>query len=407
MKKILFLILLTIGLFTFAGSALAQDNGKIPISVFERKDCNHCQAEKAFLDALALERDDLEITYHDIAEQLHKEHFYELTKIDNLPKVTPITLVGNTIIQGFDSAETTGIRIKEIIKKSEGKNTLNFGEYLEAGGHGNVESYEEGICDDEACPIEQSEAKDLVKLPFFGVINLKNYSLPVLSLILGFIDGFNPCAMWVLVMFLVILLEAGSRKKMLQVAGLFIAAETIMYYLILNLWFTTWDFIGLDKVVTPIIGMISIGAGLYFLYDFMTNKGGECKVTDYSKRQKTRDRIKAIVSSPLTIASAIAILGIALSVNIIEFACSVGIPQAFTKILDINEFSVLKRQLYMVLYIIMYMIDDLIIFGIAIYSFEKIGLTSKYARYCHLIGGLLMLILGYFLLFDPSALVFG
>ena len=109
----------------------------------------------------------------------------------------------------------------------------------------------------------------------------------------------------------------------------------------------------------------------------------------------------------MTIASAIAILGIALSVNIIEFACSVGIPQAFTKILDINEFSVLKRQLYMVLYIIMYMVDDLIIFGIAIYSFERIGLTSKYARYCHLIGGLLMLLLGYFLLFDPSALVFG
>lgn len=407
MKKILFFILLIIGLFTFAGHALAQDNGRIPISVFERKDCKHCQAEKAFLDALALERDDLEITYHDIAEPAHKEHFYQLTEVDGLPKVTPITLIGNTVIQGFDSAETTGIRIKEILKKSEGEKTLNFEEYIKAGGHGNVESYEEGICTDEACPIEQSEAKDLVKLPFFGVINLKNYSLPVLSLILGFIDGFNPCAMWVLVMFLVILLETGSRKKMLQVAGLFIAAETIMYYLILNLWFTTWDFIGLDKIVTPVIGMISIGAGLYFLYDFMTNKGGECKVTDYSKRQKTRDRIKAIVSSPITIVSAIAILGIALSVNIIEFACSIGIPQAFTKILDINEFSALKRQLYMVLYIIMYMIDDLIIFGIAIYSFERIGLTSKYARYCHLIGGLLMLLLGYFLMFNPSALVFS
>lgn len=407
MKKILLYILLGLTLLSFPLQAFGQDNGKIPISVFERKDCKHCQDEKAFLEELSKERDDLEIIYHDIADLTHKEHFYQLTEIDNLPKVTPVTLVGNTIIQGFDSDITTGIRIKELIRKSEGKNTLNFAEYIEAGGHGNVESYEQGICTDEACPIEQSEAKNLVKVPFFGVIDVKQYSLPVLSLILGFIDGFNPCAMWVLLMFLIILLETGSKKKMLEIAGLFIIAETVMYYLILNLWFTTWDFIGLDKVMTPIIGMVSIGAGLYFLYDFATNKGGECKVSNMDKRQKTRQKIQEIVRSPLTIASAIAILGIALSVNIIEFACSVGIPQAFTKILEINTLNIYMRQLYMLLYIVMYMIDDLIVFGIAIYSFEKIGLTSKYARYCHLIGGLLMIVLGYLLMSDPSALVVG
>jgi cytochrome c biogenesis protein CcdA len=406
MKKILLSIFIISAFLTSVQPVMAQD-GKIPISVFERKDCKHCQDEKAFLEELAKERTDLEITYHDIEDPVHKEHFYQITEVDNLPKVTPITLVGNTIIQGFDSAETTGIRIKEIIRNSENKATLNFTEYVAAGGQGKVESYEEGICTDVACPIEQSEAKDLVKLPIFGVINIKNYSLPVISLVLGFIDGFNPCAMWVLLMFVIILLETGSRKKMLQVAGLFIAAETIMYYLILNLWFTTWDFIGLDKMVTPIIGMISIGAGAYFLYDFHTNKNAECKVSSYEKRQKTRDKIKKIVTSPLTIASAIAILGIALSVNIIEFACSVGIPQAFTKILDINVLSELKKQMYMLLYIFMYMIDDFIIFGIAIYSFEKIGLTTKYARYSHLVGGILMLLLGYLLLFNPTALVFG
>ncbi|MBU1992288.1 glutaredoxin, partial [Patescibacteria group bacterium] len=311
MKKFILALFLISTLFAFGQTALAQD-GKIPISVFERLNCKHCQDEKAFLEELSEERGDLDITFHDIEEEIHKEHFYQITELDGLPKVTPITLVGNTIIQGFDSEETTGQRIIELIEKSKGKNTLNFEEYVKAGGHGNVESYEEGTCSDgSGCSLEDETSKSLLKVPILGVIDIKSYSLPAMSLILGFVDGFNPCAMWVLLMFVIILLETGSRKKMLQIAGLFIFAETVMYYLILNLWFTTWDFIGLDKIVTPIIGMIAIGAGLYFLYDFWTNKDAECKVTSTEKRQKTRQRIQEIVKSPLTIASAIAIIGIA------------------------------------------------------------------------------------------------
>ena len=110
----------------------------------------------------------------------------------------------------------------------------------------------------------------------------------------------------------------------------------------------------------------------------------------------------------MTIITALGILGLALSVNIIEFACSVGIPQTFTKILDINYLSWAGKQLYNAIYIFMYMVDDLIIFGIALYSFDRIGLTThKYTRASHLIGGTIMVILGLILLVDPTLLVFG
>ena len=315
------------------------------------------------------------------------------------------TLVGNVIIQGFDSSETTGKRIVEIIDKSKGKETLNFEEYIKAGGSGKVESVTDGICDEESGICEIQEEPLLVTLPFWGVVNLKQYSLPTLSLVLGFVDGFNPCAMWVLVTFLIVLVEVGSKKRMWQIAGLFILAEAIMYYLILNVWFTAWDFVGLDNIVTPIIGAIAIGGGIFFLYEWKKSEG-TCKVTNIGQKQKIHRKIHSLVNAELTILTILGIIALAFSVNVIEFACSVGIPQAFTKILDINALDWLTRQFYMALYVLMYMVDDIIVFGIALYSIEKIGLTTKYSKWSNLIGGILMLILGIILIFKPDLLIF-
>ena len=408
MKKLLltFLIgLIGLGALHGAHSVYANSDDKIPVEVFKRLDCQHCRDEKNFFVELKLRRDDFEVRFHDIGKPEHYKHWRQIAELENLPKVTPITLVGNVIIQGFDSDETTGKRIEELIDKSKGKDTLNFEEFVAAGGSGKVESITNGTCDSEKGVCEVEEEQMLVTLPLFGVVDLQQFSLPALSLILGFIDGFNPCAMWVLVTFLIVLAQAGSRKRMWEIAGLFILAETIMYYLILNVWFTAWDFVGLDHIVTPIVGIVAIGGGIFFLHQWRVSDG-TCKVTNLEQKSKTHRKINRLVNAKLTILTILGIIGLALSVNVIEFACSIGIPQAFTKILDINALDWLTRQFYMALYILMYMVDDVIVFGIALYSFEKIGLTSKYARWSHLLGGILMLILGAILIFKPDLLVF-
>lgn len=380
-----------------------QTEEKISISVFVRDDCRHCQDEEAFLEKLSKERNDLNIIYHNIGEKIHKDHFLEITDLEGLTKTTPITLVGNTIIQGFDSGETTGIRILSLIEQSKGQNTLDFEEYIAAGGSGNIEVIEGSTCDSEGiCEVESSY---LVTLPFFGVVDLQKYSLATLSVILGFVDGFNPCAMWVLVTFLIVLVQIGDRRKMLQIAGLFIIAEAVMYYMILNVWLTAWDFVGLDNIITPVVGVVSIGGAIFFLYEFWTSDG-TCKVTSLNQRRKTMQKINDLVESPMTWITVFAVISLAFSVNIIEFACSIGIPQAFTKILNLNYLSGIERQVYLWIYTFFYMIDDFIVFSIALYSIEKIGITQKYARYCNLIGGIAMLILGGLLIFNPTALMF-
>ncbi len=378
---------------------------QVPISVIVREDCQHCIKEKAFLEELQQTRTDIQVILHDIDTEEGLEIFEQLTERENMAKATPITLVGNTIIQGFGTAETTGKQIINLIEASKGKDTLTLNNYLEQKEQNiTIETVENATCDDETCAADIASGF-FVNVPFYGALNLEGFALPTMASLLGFIDGFNPCAMWVLVTFLIVLLQIGDRKLMWRVAGLFIAAEAIMYYLILNVWFTAWDFVGLDRIVTPIIGTIAIAAGLYFLYDGLTSDG-TCKVGDLKQKKRIHTKIKSIAESPFTIATAIAIIGLALSVNIIEFACSVGIPQAFTKIIEINNLGMWETQGLMALYIFFYMVDDFIVFGIALWGAQHLHLTSKYAKYCHILGGIIMVILGYLLIFNPGALRF-
>ena len=385
----------------------ADTADKVPIEVFERLDCQHCKNEKEFFLELKLERDDFSVRFHNVSEDNHYKHWQKITALENLPKVTPITLVGNTIIEGFDSKDTTGKRIEGLIDKSIGKSTLNFEEFIAAGGSGNIEAVTGGICDENEsiCEAKNEIEPMLITVPLAGVVDLNKYSLPALSILLGLVDGFNPCAMWVLVSFLVILSQSSSKKRMWQIAGLFIFAETTMYYLILNVWFTTWDFVGLDRIVTPIVGLVAVGGGIFFLYKWKSSEGG-CEVVDTNKKKKTFNKIQNLINSKFTLITLISIIGIAFSVNIIEFACSIGIPQAFTKILELNHFNQWTKQFYMLLYILFYMFDDFIVFGIALYSIDKIGLTAKYSRAVNLIGGILMVMLGLILVLRPTLLIF-
>jgi len=131
-----------------------------------------------------------------------------------------------------------------------------------------------------------------------------------------------------------------------------------------------------------------------------------CDISGIETQSKTIDKFKKIINQPVTIMSVLAILLIAFSVNIIEFACSIGIPQAYTKILDLNMLTFMERQWYILVYTIGYMVDDFVVFGLAIWGYSKLqSHGGKYAQLSLLIGGALMLLLGGLLIINPSLLV--
>lgn len=370
------------------------------IEMFGREDCKHCQDEKAFLQELSKSQEFI-FVYHDIQNFNIYDEFQHVTDSFKIMKATPLTLIGNTLFSGFSDANTTGKAMEETLKNS--KEFYRFQDVAQNQSKFTVYGNSGAVCDDTGCSLEDIHPLANVHVPFVGNMDLRPYSLPVLAGILGLIDGFNPCAMWVLVMLLIALLQLGDKTKMIFAAGTFILAETVMYTLILSVWLTTWNFIGFERYVTPIVGVIAVGAGLFFLYEGIFSDG-TCKVTNVQQRKKISERIKELAQSPFSWGFFVSMLFLAFSVNIIEFACSIGIPQTFTQIIHLSNINLLQEIGLIALYILFYMIDDFVVFGLALWSVEKIGITHKYARTSNVIGGTLMLILGLLLLVKPELL---
>ena len=410
------LMIMIFGIFCISQIGYSAGNSqskKVKIEYFGRKDCKNCANLEKFLKELSTKRDDFEYVEHKIDESKEEKAFFDETASKlKLVKGTPIIYIDGHIIQGFNTADTTGKEIESLINSGKIKDKiLTLKEYVESGQTGNVSSNGAVCTGDTVCEVpgltKGAENQVLVNIPIINkTVDLTNYSLLTMSIILGTIDGFNPCAMWVLVLFLTALIAVGNKVKMFRVAGLFILAEAVMYFFILNAWIYAWDFVGLDKWITPLVGIVGIIGGIFFIRNYL-KKGDtlECEVTDFEQRAKISKKIKDIANKPFTLLTALAIIGLALSVNVIEFACSVGIPQTYTKILQINEVPFWTRQFYTFIYIIGYMIDDIIVFGFALMSVNKLQLTTKYSKWVNLFGGILMIILGLIMLIKPSLLI--
>jgi len=390
------LIILLVGLTPAAEAAEAGT-----VHLFVREDCTHCQEARIFLNELVQEQPQVQVRYYDLADKDNQRLFEQVAATYNLQRGTPIVLIKGVLMPGFDSPGTTGKVWRKLLER-EG-NDVSFAD-IASGGAQVAGTLSAGLCSEtEPCLVDEPL---VVSLPVLGmVVNVGSLSLIGLSAVLGLVDGFNPCAMWVLVMLLMLLVQAGSKKRMWQYAGLFIIAQGVMYYLILMLWLLVWDFVALDNIVTPLVGLLALGSGGYFLYKWWTF-APVCSVADEEQHEKVERRVRILASRPLTLAVALGILGLAFSVNIFEFACSIGIPQAFTRVLDINQLTWWGRQFYIGVYLATYLLDDVAVFALALYSFDKIGLTGKYSKWTTLIGGVLMVILGLLMLFKPAWLVF-
>lgn len=370
------------------------------VFMFGRDDCGFCQAQFEYLNEEGINYEYLNIVKDEEALLLYDQ----VVEKHELSRVTPVTVIGETVLLGFDSPRTTGVRIKEAIKQADDSSIKSVEDHIMLAPKQEVDMV--GGCSGLTC---EGGINDFTfDLPFIGVVDLQSFSLFTLSAVLGVIDGFNPCAMWVLITFLTLLSQAGSKRRMIFLAGLFIVAEGLMYNLILNVWYKTWDFVALDQFVTPAVGVLAVGGGMFFLWRWHKNKKTElvCDITNLDTQMKTVDKFKQVVNSPITLASIAAILVIAFSVNVIEFACSIGIPQAYTKILELNMLTFIERQWYIMVFTVGYMLDDVLVFALAIWGYDKLqSHGGRYAQWSLVIGGTLMLILGLLLIINPSLLV--
>lgn len=183
------------------------------------------------------------------------------------------------------------------------------------------------------------------------------------------------------------------------IVGSFVLASGVLYFLFMTVWFETYrQFIGQLTAVTIVIGLIAMGGGILQVREVIKTKGAiVCEVTDEESRKKTMTRIQRIVSSPITWGTIMGIIALAFSVNLIEFACSAAIPAVFTRVLSLASLTNLQYYGYILLYVVVFMLDDAVIFGTAAFTLTS-NLGERYAKYFRPVGAAILIILGVLLL---------
>lgn len=240
-----------------------------------------------------------------------------------------------------------------------------------------------------------------------GDIDAKTVSLPLFSIVVGFIDGINPCAMWILIFLITMIMPMKDRKKQWIIGLTFIITSGVVYLLFLVSWLNLAVFLTKITLIRTLISVFAIIFGMTNIYRYFKDLQEDvgCDVTDSGKRQKIMTKIKKITSEEKFIFAILGTIGLAASVNVLELLCSLGLPVIFTNVLALNHLNIFEYIIYIFLYILFYLIDDIIIFVIAMKTMHIKGISNKYTKYSHLIGGLIMVILGLLMVLKPEWLM--
>lgn len=397
-KFILVLFLLYFVFFGFnkVTNVFAQEE-KITIHFFWGKGCPHCEKEKEFLTQIEKKYDNLEILDYEVWNS--QENLNLLKKIGQKLEADisgiPFTVVGENYFSGWLDEKTSGAKLESLIICAKENKCKDVVSEIKNGSESEIKN------------TKNDKLPETITLPFFGAIELKNFSLPVLSIIIGALDGFNPCAMWVLIFLISFLIGMKDKKKMWIFGLVFIGASAFVYFIFMTAWLNLILFLGFIVWIRIIIGLIAIGGGIYNLREYFINKNATCKVADENKKQKIIEKLKHYVYEKNFWLATIGLIMLAFSINLIEAVCSAGLPVVFTQILTLSDLPTWQYYIYILIYVFFFMLDDIIVFALAMYTFRITGLTTKYTRYSHLIGGILMAIIGLLLIFKPEWLMFG
>ena len=355
------------------------------IDFFYSSTCPHCKAELSFLGQMQDKYVELRINKYNVYEpntvNTLKIFFNKYKVPDSKQGQVPITFIGQKYFIGFDETVSNDLE-HEIKKRIKQENDQSDNTIRTTTG--------------------------TIRLPLLGEIKLSDHSPLFLSIAIGTLDGFNACAMTALGFLLAVLIASKMRKKVLIVGGTFIFVSGLVYFLFISAWLNLLLFLNQARWITLAIGATTIVFGVFMLKDYIS--GIVCKIchidpksknplNNWQKKLFTRLSYLTSAQMPL-ILMLLGVSIVAAGINTIELFCSFGFPLAFTNYLTTLGLSTSSYYLYLIIYVIFYMIDDFIIFLIALFTLRVTKMSDKYLRFIMLISGVALLLLGVYMLWQ-------
>jgi hypothetical protein len=375
----------------------AESDEQIVIHYFYEETCDNCSVVTGFLNDEFENDSNIVINKYNISEDQEAENLFLslIVTFNRDVSSVPYIVVGGKDLQS--TYEITG-ELELVIEYY--RNNPSYTDIVEKVKNDEV------IISSDFLAIDFSGERT-IKLPIIGEVKLADFSLILGAIFIGLIDGFNPCAMWILVFLITLLINMKNRKKMWILGLAFILTSGLIYYIIMMSWLQIAVKLALIRAFQIIIGVLAIIMAIFSIRHFYKQMRIEsgCVVSNPLEKRKLMVKIKKIINHNSLWLALVGIISVAISVNIIELACSAGLPVVYSTMLAFHELSIFESALYILVYVIFFIFDDLLIFTIAAVSFRVTGISNKYAKYSNLIGGIIMIGLGILLLFFPEILI--
>jgi glutaredoxin len=405
----------------------------LTIHVYVRDGCPHCADGKRFLEKMKTKYPGFKIQIHEITrDAAARDELYALARRYNvLATSVPVFHLCGQLIVGYIDDATTGARIEGLLKQSsvicppDSKSAvLSLDDsarlIMQTSGSepgGNADDDQPLPADEtlEDFPLEElpltelppadgegpatatapvNEPPKAIDLPYFGVVSTEKIGLPLFTIAVGLVDGFNPCAMWVLLFLLSILVNLKDRGKILAVAGVFVLISGVAYFAFMAAWLNVFLFVGYLRPAQVILGSLAVVVGGIHIKDFIAHGRGLSLSIPESAKPGIYARVRKIVTAEHLWGAMLGASILAVLVNVIELLCTAGLPALYTQILILQDLPRWQNYAYLGLYNLAYMFDDSLMVAVVVITLGRRKMQEHQGRWLKLVSGVVIHFVG-------------
>jgi hypothetical protein len=336
--------------------------------------CAHCEEARPFVERLARERPELRVHAIEVRrDPIGRRRFVDTMQRLHVTAVgVPTFVMGERFVTGFRPGVT--------------------------------ESELERLVDDALAHRDAGTDRDAdgVQTKLLGWLSARELGLPIFTIVLGLLDGFNPCAMWVLLFLLATLAGQRDRRRMALMAGTFVAVSGAIYFAFMAAWLSLFLLTGITRPIQLVLGALALGMGAVNVKDFFAFGRGLSLSIPESAKPGIYARVRSALREHGLVSSLLGIGLLAVLVNLVELLCTAGLPAIYTSILARRELSTLSRLAYLGLYNLAYVADDALMVTLAVVTLSRRRLAETAGRWLKLASGAVMLALGLLLILRPE-----
>ncbi len=404
------LTLLTLALalliFSSPTPVAAQEGNPVVVYMFWGEGCPHCAAAKAYFAEIEPKYPEIEFRYYEIYNSVeNQEKFVKMAEAYGFEAWgVPTIFIGDRYWEGY--AESLNTELEGVIENciENGCKDAGAGIIVPAATEAPAPTATPNPSN-PANPDNANSDNRVIKVPVFGEVDLNNQPLFIATALIAFVDGVNPCSIWVLTMLIALTLHTGSRKRVALIGIIFISITALVYALFIAGLFTFLTFISFVTWIQVVVALVALVFALVNIKDYFWYKEGVSFTIDDEKKPGLFKRMRKVLDASNSLWGVIsATVVLAAGVSLVEFSCTAGFPVLWTNMVSSQGVTTGEFVLLLLLYMLIYQIDELVIFFAAVFTLKASRMEEKHGRILKLIGGTLMLTLAGVMIFNPNLL---